>query len=513
MGPPRQQLLRRRGLRRAWALLGATAAIAALGSVYFLRRGPPAAPAPAPVSAPAPILPETRSIAVLPLVNVGGDPKDEYFSDGMSDELASALSKVPGLRVASRTSAFTFKGRKDVDIRQIGKQLNVGTVLEGAVRRAGNRLRISTQLTSVADGLTLWSETYERDLKDVFQIQEEIARATAGALRLTLEGGPGQSLASDRTANLEAHDLYLQGRFLFKRYNEADLRRSLDLFERALAQDSLYAPAYVGISLAWTFLADDWLAPKAAYPKAERAARRALELDSTLAGAYIALALPLIWYEWDFAGAEEALKRAIELKPDADAHAFYGDYLRYMGRLGEAEVELRRALLLDPLSPGQHEGMSELFLRGGRLDEALEQARRSVALDPSYAYGHQGLAEAYRAKGMLSGALAEYGRAVDLGWHAARAGRALTLVQMGRAAEARRLARELEEESTRRYVAPDWIAVIYARLGDREAAFSWLQRTLETRSMWATSKDLPDWDPIRRDPRFAAIVRRMGLAP
>jgi len=512
VGLPRR-FLRRGGPRRAWAILGATAVVAALGSVYFNRRAPPAAPAPVPVSAPTPAPPETGSIAVLPLVNVGGDPKDEYFSDGMTDELASALSKVPGLRVASRTSAFTFKGRKDADIRQIGRQLNVGTVLEGAVRRAGNRLRISTQLTSAADGLTLWSETYERDLKDVFQIQEEIARATAGALRLTLEGRPGQSLASDRTASLEAHDLYLQGRFFFNRYTETDLRRSLDLFEQALAQDSLYAPAYVGVSLAWTFLADDWLAPRAAYPKAERAARRALELDSTLAGAYIALALPLIWYEWDFAGGEKALKRAIDLKPDADAHAFYGDYLGYMGRLGEAEVELRRALLLDPLSPGQHEGLSELSLRGGRLDEALVQARRSVALDPSYAYGHQALAEAYRAKGMLTEALAEYGRAADLGWHAARTGRALTLAQMGREAEARRLARELEEESTRQYVAPDWIAMIYAKLGDQEAAFSWLQRTLETRSMWATPKDMPDWDPIRRDPRFAAIVQRMGLAP
>jgi TolB-like protein/Flp pilus assembly protein TadD len=512
--PPRQPLSRRQGLRRAWATLGATAVIAALGSVYFLRHRPPAASPQAPVSAPAPAAPETRSIAVLPLVNVGGDPKDEYFSDGMSDELANALSKVPGLRVASRTSAFTFKGRKDVDIRQIGKQLNVGAVLEGAVRRAGNRLRISTQLTSVADGLTLWSDTYERDLKDVFNVQEEIARATAGALRLTLEDRPGQRLASDRTASVEAHDLYLQGRFFAGRYTEADLRLGLDLFERALTHDSLYVPAYVGISLAWSFLADDWLAPRDAFPKAERAARRALELDSTFAGAYIALAQPLFRYRRDTAGAERALRRAVALKPDGDALEYYGDYLMFVGRRPEAEVELRRALSVNPLSPSPHEALSELALRSRRIDEALAEARKAIPLDPNFALAHHSLADAYRAKGMFTEALGEYSRGEDLGWRAAVTGRALTFAQMGRSAEARHIAQQLESESARRYVSPDKIAVIYAQLGDHDAAFRWLERSFEERSMiWAAYRDLPDWDPIRNDPRYAAMLRRMGLAP
>ena len=514
VGPLRQQPLRRRGWRRTRTLLGATAGIAALGSVYFLRRGPPGGPPPAPVSAPSPIPLETRSIAVLPLVNVGGDPKDEYFSDGMSDELASALSQVPGLRVASRTSAFTFKGRKDVDIRQIGRQLNVGAVLEGAVLRAGNRLRISTQLISVTDGLTLWSDTYERDLKDIFNVQEEIARATAGALQLTLGDRPGERLASDRTASVEAHDLYLQGRVFFGRYTEPDIRLGLDLFERALTHDSLYVPAYVGISLAWSFLGDDWLAPRDAYPKAERAARRALELDSTFAGAYIALAQPLFWYRWDIAGAERALRRAIALKPDGDALEFYGDYLMFVGRRPEAELELRRALAVNPLSPSPLEALSELALRSRQIDEALAEARKAIPLDPNYALAHQSLADAYRAKGMFTEALGEYSRAEDLGWRAAVTGRALTFAQMGRSAEARHIAQQLESESARRYVSPDKIAVIYARLGDRDAAFRWLERSFEERSMvWAAYKDLPDYDPIRHDPRFSAMLQRMGLTP
>jgi tetratricopeptide (TPR) repeat protein len=273
-------------------------------------------------------------------------------------------------------------------------------------------------------------------------------------------------------------------------------------------------PAYVGISLAWSFLADDWLAPRVAYPKAERAARRALELDSTFAGAYYALAQPLFWYRWDIAGAERVLRRAIALKPDANAIEYYGDYLMFVGRLSEAEVQVRQALSLNPLSPSPHETLSRIALASRQIDEALEEARKAVPLDPNYALAHQSLADAYRAKGMFTQALTEYGRAEDLGWYWAPTGRALTFAQMGRAAEARRIARQLEAESAQRYVSPDKIAVIYSRLGDHDAAFRWLERSFEERSMaWAASKDLPDWDPIRNDPRFDAMLRRMRLAP
>jgi serine/threonine-protein kinase len=504
------------GLRAGLLLLTLLAALA-VGYAVHARR-PPTLPAgdarSVGVAAGEHSAAATRSVAVLPLVNVGGDPRDEYFSDGLTDELAGACNMVPGLRVASRTSAFTFKGRKDMDVRAIGRALNVGAVLEGTVRRVGARVRISTQLTSADDGLTLWSNTYERDLKDIFQIQEEVATAVAAALRLTLGSQPGLTLAGDRTTSLEAHDLYLQGLFYLNRYTEPDLRRSLDLFQRALSHDSLYAPAFVGISMAWTYLADDWLAPTLAYPRAARAARRALQLDSTAAGAYVALALPLIYYERDFAGGEAALKRAIATHSDVDAHGTYGDYLGYRGRLGEAEVQLRQAFQLDPLSPGVHASLSRLFLAGGRLDEALDHGRRSVALDPSYASAHFALAEVYRQEGLFTEALVEYGRAQDLGFRAAQVGRALALARMGRATEARGIVRALEQESTRRYVAPDWIAVIYAGLGDREAAFRWLQRTLETpATVWVSWMDTPDWDPIRRDPRFDVFRRRMGLLP
>jgi eukaryotic-like serine/threonine-protein kinase len=446
----------------------------------------------------------SRSVAVLPFVNMSPNRENEYFSDGLTEELINALAKVDGLRVAARSSAFALKGTS-LDVRTIGDTLHVAAVLQGSVRWSGSRLRVFAQLVSARTGDRLWSETYERELKDVFAVQDDITRAIVAALQVPL-GGRSATPLSRHPRNLAAHDLYLQGNFYFKRYTEPDLRRSLGLYEQALAHDSLYAPAYAGMANAWSFLADDWLAPKDAYPKAERAARRALALDSTLAEGYWALYSPLFFYHWNVPAAERALRRATELQPDGEAHTYYAGFLLFVGRLPEAEAETRRALVLDPLSPFVNQGLAAIYLRSGRPREALAQARKTVALDPSYALGRYTLADIYRAQGMFTEALDEYRRAEELGWRSASVGRALTYAAMGRTEEARRIAREWEQEAQQRYVRPGQIAIIYASLGDREAAFRWLDRAIEARDnsslVWSRLWD-PGWDPVRADPRFA----------
>jgi TolB-like protein len=245
---------------------------------------------------------DKKSIAVLPLANRSADPENEYFSDGMTEEIINVLGKVPGVQVASRTSSFAFKG-KDVDIREIGEKLGVGSVLEGSVRKVGNRIRITTQLTDVTNGYNLWNETYDRQLEDVFAVQDEISRAIVDALKIQLVGD-AKSLVVPATENLDAYNLYLKGRFVYNRFTESDLKRGIDFFEQALAMDPQYAKAHAGIADCWSFLADDWVVPDEAYPKAKAMAMRALDLEPSLSEAFTAMGKVLSWYEWDFPGAE-----------------------------------------------------------------------------------------------------------------------------------------------------------------------------------------------------------------
>ena len=258
-----------------------------------------------------------KAIAVLPLANMSADPENEYFSDGMTEEIINALAKVPGIQVASRTSSFAFKG-KEVDVRQIGEKLGVTVVLEGSVRKVGNRVRITAQLISVADGYHLWSETYNRQLEDVFAIQDEISHAIVDALKLRLGDDGGQLVAP--TKNIEAYTLYLKGRFVFNKDTEPSTRKALDFFQQSLLQDPTYARSYAGIADCWTQLADDFVVPDDAYPRAKAAATRALQHDPDLVEAITSVGKVLCWYEWDFAGAERQLRRASLNGNDAEAH-------------------------------------------------------------------------------------------------------------------------------------------------------------------------------------------------
>src|SRR6185437_11404311 len=289
-----------------------------------------------------------KAIAVLPLKNMSADPENEYFSDGMTEEIINALGKLPGIQVASRTSSFAFKG-KDVDIREIGDKLGVTTVLEGSVRKVGNRIRLTAQLINVESGYHLWNETYDRQLEDVFAVQDDISRAIVEALTLRLGGDQGQIVAP--TKNLEAYTLYLKGRFCFAKLSEPALRRSLDLFQQALLLDPALARAYAGIADAWCNLADDWVAPDDAYPRAKGAAERALQREPELAEAITSLGKVLGWHEWKFAEAEQQLARAVTIAPNyAEAHYVRGTLLPSVGRLNDAIDTMRKALVLDPLS-------------------------------------------------------------------------------------------------------------------------------------------------------------------
>src|SRR5688572_20542154 len=294
---------------------------AALRPATATHRTPPGAERSAPAA---------KAIAVLPLSNMSADPENEYFSDGMTEEIINALAKVPGMQVASRTSCFAFKG-KEVDVREIGEKLGVSSVLEGSVRKVGNRVRITAQLINVADGYHLWSETYDRQLEDVFAIQDEISRAIVDALKLRL-GKDADTLVAP-TKNIEAYTLYLKGRFVFNKDTEPSTRKALDFFQQSLLQDPDYARSYAGIADCWTQLADDFVVPDDAYPRAKAAALRALEHDPDLVDALTSVGKVLCWYEWDFAGSEQRLRRAVSLNDNyAEAHWAFGSVLPTVGR-------------------------------------------------------------------------------------------------------------------------------------------------------------------------------------
>jgi serine/threonine-protein kinase len=457
--------------------------------------------------------PPGKSVGVLPLVNVGGRPEDEYFSDGMTDELTATLSKVPGLRVASRTSAFTFKGRQDVDIQQIGEKLKVGAVLEGSVRRAGSRLRLATQLISVADGLTLWSETYERDLQDLFEVQADIAHSIAEALQLTLAGTEKQRLAAAGTRQVEAHDLFLRGRFFLDRSTEKDIRRGMELLQAALRVDSSYASAHAEIARSWMLLADDFIAPKEAWPRVRIAAGRALDADSTLADAHTFLGAALQWYEKDLPGAEQEFRRAVTLNPsDANARFNLGRLLVLTGRSEEGLAECRKAVVLDPLSAIWQYGLSEALLWSDSADAAMATARKALALDPNVGPAHEVLGSIYFAKGELAEAAEAYRRAEELGWTKASLGLAIVHARSGHPDSAKRIARRWEMEATRRWVAPDLIAGIYASLGEHEEAFRLLEQAYRDRAGYLLMLNVrEDLAPLRGDRRFEALARKLGL--
>ncbi len=453
-----------------------------------------------------------KAIAVLPLANRSADPENEYFSDGMTEEIINALAKVPGLQVASRSSCFAFKG-KQVDIREVGEKLGVASVLEGSVRKVGNRIRITAQLISVENGYHLWSETYDRQLEDVFAIQDEISRAIVDALKLRLGSDAGQLVAP--TKNLEAYTLYLKGRFFFNKFTDPGLRKGLDLFQQSLLQDPGYARSYAGIADCWCNLADDWVVPDDAYPRAKAAAARALQQDPELAEAITSIGKVLCWYEWDFAGAEQQLRRAVALNSNyAEGHWAFGSVLPTVGKLGEAVEEMRKALTLDPLYPEYSRWLGRFLLYAGDYPAAIAQTHKTIELNADYFPSYLDIGAACLAQGQPEEALEwfRHGQGLETSVRSYDAFIVRALAPLGRGDEAEEILNRLEDESRHHYVRAEVMAMGYAAVGNLDRAFACLERAYQARSAGLIYLHLdPGFASLRGDARFSELVQRIGL--
>jgi serine/threonine-protein kinase len=458
--------------------------------------------------------PDSRSIAVLPFVNSSADPDNEYFSDGMTEELITALSKVEGLQVASRTSVFALKNLRE-DVRTLGTRLNVPIVLEGSVRKSGNRIRITVQLSSVADGRTLWSERFDRELADVFAVQDEIAGTIVRTLRSTLLRDLGDTTPVRYTSNVKAYSLYLKGRYCWNRRTQEGIKEGIRYFEQAIQEDPGYALAYSGLADSYALDLDYRGVP--VFEGMERAraeARKALELDETLAEAHTSLAWVTFIFDWDWPEAEREFSRAIALNPRyATARQWYSWFLAAMGRYDESLAHGRMAVDLDPASVSIRRSMGWLLYYARRYDDALEYLRRALAMNPTWET-HRLLGLVYLQQGSYDEAHASFQEAVANSEHDALslAGLGQVAARRGRVEEARAVLQELDERAKTRYISPVAQAGLYVSLGEADKAFEWMDRAYDDRRGWlAYLKIEPMLDGIRTDPRFARLLERMRL--
>lgn len=502
--PPNESITSRTGGKLARMTMALALIAAALLVFQFCR---PGSSVPAPKLGVAPTIPE-KSIAVLPFVDMSEGKNQEYFCDGISEEILDALAKVDGLRVVARTSSFSFKGR-NAHVSEVASKLNVAHVLEGSLRRDGNRIRVTAQLINARDGFHIWSETFERELQSVFAVQDEITRAIVEALKIKLAVA-GPTRAQPSTA---AYDLYLQGLYLSNKTDEESLRKSLTFFERALEADPNFARAWTGIAKAWLWLADAYLRPLDTWPKVEKAAAKALALDEKDAEAHCYLG------EWkriignDPRAEQAELTRALELSPNlATAHMFMAAVHSAQCELDEALKEIQIAETLDPISPTVTFFAVPIYAATGRFDAAVAAGKR-LQVNPSDIYFDPPLAEAYRAKGDWQAAAAIYEEAQQQ-TRSPSSGLAITYAKMGRPSDARRILDELLEKSRRQYVSGETIALIYLALGDREETFRWLNRACDEHAAgFYTFTCFPEYRSLHSDPRFAELLRRIGVAP
>ena len=464
-----------------------------------------------------------RSVAVLPLENVGGSDSDRYFSEGITDELTSTLGKVPGLRVASRTSVFALKG-KGMDAREIAKTLKVSTLLEGTIRRSGERLRVTAQLTNATDGLALWSDTYERQMKDVFQVQDDIAGSIAGALRMALAPAPNgrkglpPGMVPAGTEDMAAYDLYLRGRYFWHQRGNDALHRAAEYFGQAIDRDPTFARAYAGLADALGLLPIYGTTPAdSAFPLARKAAEKALSLDSTLAEAHTTLGLILkSTGEWEPAAVE--FRRSLALDSTyATGHQWYAEVLIITGRVRDAVAQLERARELEPLSPVINAELGYALGLAGRYQEGTLAGQRAVELDSTLWTGHAFLAFTHAFAGEYPAAVAGFQRAVRLGQglDPLLGALAFSLAKTRQTDSARKVIAAAESRAKGRGGSPIAMAMAYTGLGDRDVALTWLTRAAREKDPWlyAMSINAPIFDSIRDDPRFADAARTMKLDP
>jgi serine/threonine protein kinase/Flp pilus assembly protein TadD len=488
--------------RVPWLIVACVVVLAAAGMYLFYPKS-------VPTSA------NGRSIAVLPFKNLSDSKEDEYFSDGITDDIIAQLSKIAQLKVISRTSIMQYKGMSK-NVREIGKELDVGTILEGSVRRAGNQVRIVAQLIDAKNEGHLWADTYDEEMTQVFAIQSDVAQKIAAALKAKLSPGEKERIEKKQTEDAEAYQLYLKGRFYWNKRRGDDLKTAIDYFNQAIAEDSSYAMAYAGLASAYETLPQySLLPPKEVMPKAEAAARRALEIDPALAEAHAVLGDFKMSYEFDWAGADSEFKRAVELDPSyPTAHHWYSIRLLVFGRFDEALAEIKRAQELDPISLIINTTIADILFEMRQYDKSIDQSKKTLELDPNFAFAHSLLGWAYLQQGRFDEAIAEYQKVrtivgsgpyglADLGYAYGRT---------GKKGDAAQILSDLLQFSKQGYSLPYDIALVYWGLGDNNQTLEWLERAYQERStfvMWL--KIDPTWDGLRSDERFIALLKKMGL--
>jgi TolB-like protein/Tfp pilus assembly protein PilF len=460
--------------------------------------------------------PHIGSLAVLPLENLTGDAAQEYFVDGMTDALITRLAQIGALRVISRTSAMHCKGTHK-KLPEIARELNVDAVVEGTVARSGSRVRISAQLIHAPSDQHLWAKQYERNLTDILLLQAEVASAIANEVQVRLTPQERARLASARLINPEAYQAYLRGRLHWNKRTEEGMKKGLELFQQALDKDPSYALSHAGVAECYNMMGF-WgvAAPHEVSPKAKAAASKALEIDENLAEGHAARGWAQFAYDWDWAGGEKELQRAIELNPGyATAHQWYSHLLVYQGRVEEALAEVERTLALDPLSLVMNSSGALIYLLARQHDQALECVHKTLELDQHFAPPYLWLGLALGEKGRHPEALEALRRAVPLSGNGPRylAGLGHRCAVAGEAEQARALLSALEKLSKQRYVSAYDFAVIYAGLGESESVFGWLEKAYEERSMWVALVNADSrFDPFHSDPRFQQFLTRLGLA-
>jgi len=462
-------------------------------------------------AAPAP----EHSIAVLPFVNLSADPENGYFCDGMAEEILNALSSIPSLRVASRTSSLAFRGATE-DIRAIGEKLRVRSVLEGSVRRADTKLRVTAQLINAVDGFHLWSQTYDREMKDVFAVQDEIARAIVNALKVNLGRESGAVLVEPHTDNLEAYALYMKARYLWRRKSASALQKGIEYFEQAITLDPCYSLAYAGLADSYITLGYwNYLPPKQVFPRARAAAESAVGIDDRLAEAHTSRACVSLLYDWDWPRAEQDFLRAIQLKDGySTAHFWYACYLWSMGRVAESVDQASRAQALAQLSPVVNANLGWALYFERRYDEAITQCRNALELDTHSLMSYTVLGQVHAAASRYDDAISALQSAVSFSGGVSFTSAALGYAygKGGKRPEARKILQELQERSTADYVSPFCVALVHIGLGDKDQALDCLDRAYEERSHWLVyAKVWPLLDDLRSDARFAALLGKVGL--
>jgi adenylate cyclase len=431
----------------------------------------------------------------------------------LAETLINALSNIKGLRVVARTSAFSFKG-KDLDIREIGKKLSVNTILEGSVQKADNQVRITAQLINVADGYHIWSDRYDRELKDIFAVQDEIGLAIVENLKGKLLRKEREKLLKRHTDNPDAYSLYLKGLYFWNKRTAEAMQKGMECFQHAIETDPAYALAYIGLADSYGILGFwAFLSPEDSFPKAKALAEKALKIDETLGEAHASLAWVRFVYDWDWASAENEFKKAIKLNPGyAMAHHWYGTYLTAMGRHDKALKEMKRAHEHDPLSLIINTNIGVVYLHQRYYDKAIEQTKKTIEMDQTFSQAHYQIAKAHGMKEMYEETIAAARKAHSLGlpWGTSVLGWAYGL--SGKKEKTKELLHELEELSKKRYVSLASIIGLYLGLGDLDRAFEIFEKAYETREPHMPFLNVtPEWDPLHSDPRFRELLKKMNL--